>query len=257
MVLRRLAEAISGQNWFIVLIEVLVVVVGIIIGLQVDDWNEARKESARETVYLQRLLADTEEMITQHEAHVERAHSWIEAVLVSLQALRSCSLKPEAEKAFELTLLNHQGLERLVVVRASYDEMVASGALARIDDLKLKNKISGVFSQAVIAQDFIAYFTNDLGRASDIIWRHVSFAIKADATSDMNELSSWKSENYTQSVTYDFDELCRNPTFKNAIVEVFDSAKDRLGIGASFAGELSVLHALLEQRLGGEYGRRK
>ena len=257
VILRQFIEGIKSQNWFIVLIEVLVVVVGIIIGLQVDDWNEARKESARETVYLQRLLADTEEMITQHEAHVERAHSWIEAVLVSLQALRSCSLKPEAEKAFELTLLNHQGLERLVVVRASYDEMVASGALARIDDLKLKNKISGVFSQAVIAQDFIAYFTNDLGRASDIIWRHVSFAIKADATSDMNELSSWKSENYTQSVTYDFDELCRNPTFKNAIVEVFDSAKDRLGIGASFAGELSVLHALLEQRLGGEYGRRK
>jgi hypothetical protein len=90
MILRRLAEAIAGQNWFIVLIEVLVVVVGIFIGLQVDDWNEARKESARETVYLQRLLADTEEMIAQHTAHVERAHSWIGALLVSLQALRSC-----------------------------------------------------------------------------------------------------------------------------------------------------------------------
>jgi len=252
MILRRLGEAIAGQNWFIVLIEVLVVVIGIVIGLQVDDWNEARKEAARETVYLQRLLADTEEMIAQHTAHAERAHLWIEAVLVSLQALRTCNLEPEAEEAFELTLLNHQGLERLGVVRTSYDEMVASGALARIDDQKLKNRISAVFSQAVTAQEFIRYFTSDLGRASDIIWRHVSFAIKADATSEMDKLSSWESENYTQSVTYDFDELCRAATFKNAIVEIFDSAKDRLSIGASFAGELSVLRTLLVQRLDAE-----
>ena len=68
----------------------------------------------------------------------------------------------------------------------------------------------------------------------------------------MDQLSSWKSENYTQSVTYDFDKLCRTATFKNAIVEIFDSAKDRLSIGASFAEELRVLRALLVQRLDGE-----
>ena len=44
MILRRLAEAMAEQNWFIILIEVLVVVVGIFIGLQVDDWNESRKD---------------------------------------------------------------------------------------------------------------------------------------------------------------------------------------------------------------------
>jgi hypothetical protein len=106
----------------------------------------------------------------------------------------------------------------------------------------------------VVVGIFIGYFTTDLGRASDIIWRHVSFAIKADATIEMDKLSSWESENYTQSVTYDFDELCRTATFKNAIVEVFDSAKDRLSIGARFAEELGALRALLVQRLDGELG---
>jgi hypothetical protein len=72
----------------------------------------------------------------------------------------------------------------------------------------------------------------------------------------MDKLSSWESENYTQSVTYDFDELCRTATFKNAIVEVFDSAKDRLSIGARFAEELGALRALLVQRLDGEVGER-
>ena len=256
MILRRMADAIYEQNWFTVVLEVLIVVVGIFIGLQVDDWNEARKESALEAVYLQRLLVDTDEMLAQHAAHVERAGPKIAAIIVSLDALRSCKLAPGAEEALELTLLEHQGLERLVVVRTTYDEMVASGALARIDDLKLKSEISKVFSQAAIYQNYIDYFTTDLGRASDIIWRHVSFAIKPGALSELANPSDWKSENYTQSVSFDFDELCKAATFKNAVVEVFDSAKDRLGLGDRFSEELSVLRALLVQKLDDAKGER-
>jgi hypothetical protein len=58
MILRRLSEAIAEQNWFIVFIEILVVVVGIFIGLQVDDWNETRKDRKDEQLFLQRLHED-------------------------------------------------------------------------------------------------------------------------------------------------------------------------------------------------------
>ena len=44
MILRRLAEAVTEQNWFTVVLEVLIVVVGIFIGLQVDYWNTERIE---------------------------------------------------------------------------------------------------------------------------------------------------------------------------------------------------------------------
>jgi hypothetical protein len=42
--LRRLAEGIRKQDWFIVVLEILIVVFGIFAGLQVDDWNRARLE---------------------------------------------------------------------------------------------------------------------------------------------------------------------------------------------------------------------
>lgn len=44
MIQQRLAAAINQHNWFTVTIEILIVVTGIFIGLQVDDWNEARKD---------------------------------------------------------------------------------------------------------------------------------------------------------------------------------------------------------------------
>ena len=45
MILRRLAEGVRQQDWFTVVVEVLIVVVGIFLGLQVDDWNEGRQDA--------------------------------------------------------------------------------------------------------------------------------------------------------------------------------------------------------------------
>lgn len=58
MILNRLAEAVAKQNWFVVFIEVLVLVIGIFIGLQVDDWNQAREDKIDEQQFLQRLHKD-------------------------------------------------------------------------------------------------------------------------------------------------------------------------------------------------------
>lgn len=249
MMIRRMASAIRSQRWSTLAIELLVVVVGIFLGLQVDGWNEARKEAAQERVYLERLLADVNRMITQHASHRDAALARLNAIYLTFGALRSCELDADSTEAFENTLLNHQGLERLAVVRSSYDEMVASGALARIDDPVLKTKISEVYSEATAAQQFIEYFTADLGRASDIIWRHVSFDLKPDTASNPDSLEVWAGEEFSQSVSYDFDRLCSTPVFKNALVEVFDSVKDRLSVGTQFSRQLIVLRDLIEARL--------
>jgi len=58
MILNRLAEAFWKQDWIAVLLEVLIVVVGIFVGLQVNDWNEDRKPKHEEIVYLERIIED-------------------------------------------------------------------------------------------------------------------------------------------------------------------------------------------------------
>lgn len=55
MLLRTLARRLREHDWVAVAIEVLIVVAGVFIGLQVSNWNEQRKESARGAEYLQRL----------------------------------------------------------------------------------------------------------------------------------------------------------------------------------------------------------
>jgi hypothetical protein len=58
MILRRFTKHIIAQNWFAVGLDVIVVVVGIFLGMQVADWNDSRKDRTLEIEYLGRLYDD-------------------------------------------------------------------------------------------------------------------------------------------------------------------------------------------------------
>jgi hypothetical protein len=55
MALRRLAARIRQHDWLAVIIELVVVVAGVFIALQVSNWNDSRKETALGRQYLGRL----------------------------------------------------------------------------------------------------------------------------------------------------------------------------------------------------------
>lgn len=48
MLLRRITEHVKAQNWTAVVLDFVIVVVGVFIGLQVNNWNEARLDERRE-----------------------------------------------------------------------------------------------------------------------------------------------------------------------------------------------------------------
>ncbi len=60
MLLRRITQHVQNQNWFAVFIDFLIVVVGVFIGIQVANWNQANIDRKDEAVILQDLHADVE-----------------------------------------------------------------------------------------------------------------------------------------------------------------------------------------------------
>ena len=63
MILRRVMEHVKDQNWTAVGIDFLIVVVGVFVGLQVQDWNDARKERIEERAIMNRLHAETRALL--------------------------------------------------------------------------------------------------------------------------------------------------------------------------------------------------
>ena len=60
MLLRRLSAHVRGENWFAVVLDLLVVVVGLFIGLQLDTWWEEQKDVQLESAYLLEIREDFE-----------------------------------------------------------------------------------------------------------------------------------------------------------------------------------------------------
>lgn len=52
----KLALRLRAYDWMAVVIELLVVVVGILIALEVSNWNQARADHARAEGYYRRLM---------------------------------------------------------------------------------------------------------------------------------------------------------------------------------------------------------
>lgn len=55
MLLRRIVAYARARDWFSVTIELVIVVAGVFIGIQVANWNEERKFAAQERTYLSQL----------------------------------------------------------------------------------------------------------------------------------------------------------------------------------------------------------
>lgn len=58
MKLRRLTLNVKEQNWLAVVLDFLIVILGVFLGLQVNNWNDERIASITTQKYYKRLIED-------------------------------------------------------------------------------------------------------------------------------------------------------------------------------------------------------
>ncbi len=124
MILQRLTTALRKQDWFTVLIETLIVVLGVFLGLQLGNWNEEQADMRRGSAYTQRLavdirtdIRDRSNLLAYYDAVNDSAERAI--VLLNSDSPDPRELVVNAYRATEYA--NHQP------TRATWDEIVSSG----------------------------------------------------------------------------------------------------------------------------------
>ncbi len=73
MILRRITEHVKAQNWFAVVIDFVIVVVGVFVGIQVSNWNASRVERQQEQAILVRLVEDYRQLVEREGAYLARS----------------------------------------------------------------------------------------------------------------------------------------------------------------------------------------
>lgn len=164
MILQRITEHLKSQNWFAVAIEFVIVVVGVFMGLQVQDWNDQRKERLEEYDLLVRLYEETQTLLeAQREELVglrSRADILMDAnpVLFSQEPLRVLS-GIECEHIASSHVYRRPPDELPVL-----DEMYATGRFDLLRDNAIKEQLRGYVLLRSRSRAYYEEATNELFR---------------------------------------------------------------------------------------------
>ena len=84
MILRRVIRHVRNQEWTASGIDFVIVVVGVFVGLQVSNWNEAQADRSREATYLQGIGEDLRSDIVEIDEIIHVSESRMSALGVLL-----------------------------------------------------------------------------------------------------------------------------------------------------------------------------
>ncbi|GJL91350.1 hypothetical protein [Hyphococcus sp.] len=99
MLLRRITEHVKAQNWTAVALDFLIVVVGVFIGIQVANWNDAQAESRRSLQSLKELRSDYKDISVVTDELVGFYEGVISDLQVVVATLHSGEFNDEARGA--------------------------------------------------------------------------------------------------------------------------------------------------------------
>jgi len=179
MILRRIIAHMKNQQWTAVFIEFVIVVIGIFVGMQVNNWNAERANRALESSHLQYLAKDIRGDLTEIDRII---HVSTVRMSVLNRLLAEASGKPlpdgfdsargriavEKVPLFDVHDDNTVGIALFILStldgnRSAYQTIINTGGLGIIRDTNLVREIQNYY----LAVDGARHFEGDLAQNRD------------------------------------------------------------------------------------------
>ena len=145
MILRRLSDAFRKQDWFTVAVEILIVLLGVFLGLQVNNWNEARAEGERSRGYLSRIRAELVSDMTQLERHRGLWQVGANEGYVAISYAETGALGGATDWEILRAFLHASQSFQLSFVDTTYSELLSAGELRLIPDADLRSALADYY----------------------------------------------------------------------------------------------------------------
>jgi hypothetical protein len=137
MILRRVIDHVKHQNWTAVALDFVIVVMGVFIGIQVSNWNEARKTSSAQSALLERLDDEFEALEPVLSRWVDEMQATTASTAAVVNALR-VEAPPNDLAAFRKDLAQANFVRSMPALPANYIALVSSGGIASIENDRLR-----------------------------------------------------------------------------------------------------------------------
>ena len=133
----------TGKYFKYAIGEIVLVVIGILIALQINNWNENRKEKNQSIFYHQQLINDLQIVISSLETDMNWAKIVKTEINKATAILDTGNANVPNLKTLDFAIGNYFRLNRQVPEITSYEEMKSSGQLNLIYNKSLRKDIAG------------------------------------------------------------------------------------------------------------------
>lgn len=241
MLLRRFISHLRKQEWTAIAIDLVIVVIGVFIGIQVANWNEARLEAQRERAYLVALHGDFREIVAELEhdiAHYDEiANSMTFLLEQSRMRTPDASLEALNEAAGRLITM-----EGTTIVSDTYSNLTGSGDLAIIRSQALKNAMASFFG----SYDVVVLVSNThemqlVGIFQPYIIGHLDYVGMLAQTRGVAPAAAFDRTRIRAAL--------RTSEFRNVVAVKWDIVTDLRNVMATSLEEARAVEALLTREL--------
>ena len=145
MILRRVREHVSQHNWFAVAIDLVIVVLGVFLGMQVNNMNEGRLERASAAEYRRQIIDDLKE----NEADLRSRRAYYAVARVHALAALAALDAPETPRGEAFLIHAYQASQVWLrpLIRTGYDEMTGAGVTHGIGDRETRSRLTNYYTQ--------------------------------------------------------------------------------------------------------------
>jgi hypothetical protein len=140
--------ALSAGRYFKYAIgEIILVVIGILIALQINNWNENRKQNNRSLEYHQRIYEDLARLTEKGDDLKANADRILTSITKTVSLLESKKeLTSEDRKTVDFVMIWFSRTTYQLPTLSTYEEMKSNGDLNLIYDVKLRNQITDFYN---------------------------------------------------------------------------------------------------------------
>lgn len=158
MILRRFMSHVTDQNWFAVGLDVIVVITGIFLGMQVTEWNEDRKDDAAAERYLERIYQDQIATLAPLQITQNALHKNTTTLRHISNYLGGKTLEKPSAEQLNYSLCRWFIPASVKINKTAYDELVSTGRLGLIRDENLRKLIQENYNEHDrVAGDFAMF----------------------------------------------------------------------------------------------------
>jgi len=173
MLFRRISENLKAQSWTAVVLDLVIVMTGIFLGLQVSQWYEGRQEIALEESILDRLRAEFDHASEAARSAIRFHQDEIIALELISQSLQNGSLAPADEEKFRSGLRNAMSYDLGPSRSGTYVEVLSSGQFRLLRNAELRAALSVYDDKVLKAGSLFSGFQFNQRKHEIVFNRHL------------------------------------------------------------------------------------